>query len=231
MRAHLEGISMHKLLVASAAMLAAGISAAHAQTPDSTYTGTIYTTANTFCPRDTMPAQGQILPVVKYPALFSLVGATYGGDGRDTFGIPDMRGRSAVGAGLGPGLTKVTLGEMAGDEIVSIDAPLLSHTHSAKVVGPASATASLMASSERPTTGIAYGNYLPTFPPFTPTYATAPGTLTEMGPGSVEVSIAGAMVDVQSASSGDPEMKIPVRSPFVGLTFCIVVDGVYPPRT
>src|SRR4029077_13311133 len=63
-------------------------------------------------------------------ALFSILGTTYGGDGRTTFALPDLRGRGVIGAGTGPGLTPQALGQSGGVESVSLtEAQLPPHTH------------------------------------------------------------------------------------------------------
>lgn len=74
------------------------------------YIGEIIMGGWNFCPRHTIKADGQILPINRYTALFSLYGTNYGGDGRTTFGIPDLRGRSPVHNGQGPGLPDHRLG-------------------------------------------------------------------------------------------------------------------------
>lgn len=70
--------------------------------------------AGNFAPRGWAFCQGQLLPIASNTALFSLYGTTYGGDGRTTFGLPDLRGRAAVSAGSGPGLSNYRLGANAG---------------------------------------------------------------------------------------------------------------------
>lgn len=69
-----------------------------------------------FAPRGWAFCEGQLLPIASYNALFSLLGTIYGGDGRTTFALPDLRGRAPVHAGNGPGLTNVQLGERGGTE-------------------------------------------------------------------------------------------------------------------
>src|SRR5690242_20434903 len=71
--------------------------------------------AGNFAPRGWAFCQGQILSIAQNTALFSLLGTTYGGNGQTTFGLPDFRGRTAVGTGQGPGLPSITLGELAGE--------------------------------------------------------------------------------------------------------------------
>ncbi len=80
------------------------------------YLAEIFMTGANFCPRGTAETNGQILPINQNQALFSLLGTTYGGDGRTTFGLPDMRGRSPLHAGRGPGLSPVNLGQKGGAE-------------------------------------------------------------------------------------------------------------------
>jgi microcystin-dependent protein len=69
-----------------------------------------------FAPRGWALAEGQILPIATYSALYSLLGTYYGGDGRSTFGLPDLRGRAAIGQGTGPGLDQRRIGQKSGSE-------------------------------------------------------------------------------------------------------------------
>lgn len=78
--------------------------------------GEIQMFAGNFAPRGYAKCEGQLLSISQYSALFSLLGTTYGGDGRTTFGLPDLRGRTPLGAGRGPGLNETRLGERAGVE-------------------------------------------------------------------------------------------------------------------
>ena len=73
-----------------------------------------------FAPRGFMLCQGQLLSIAQNTALFSLLGTMYGGDGRVTFGLPDLRGRTPIGFGQGPGLSNYTQGELAGSETVTL---------------------------------------------------------------------------------------------------------------
>ena len=86
--------------------------------------------AGNFAPRNWAFCDGQLLSVASNSALFSLVGTIYGGDGRTTFALPDMRGRTAIHAGSGPGLTPRSLGQRGGSETNSMTINQLpSHTH------------------------------------------------------------------------------------------------------
>lgn len=105
---------------AISAMLATSVSVstpAHAS-PEP-FIGQLMTVGYNFCPRGWAKADGQLLPISQYSALFSLLGTMYGGDGRTTFGLPDLRGRSIIGAGQGPGLSNVRIGEKGGSERVA----------------------------------------------------------------------------------------------------------------
>ena len=76
--------------------------------------------AGNFAPRGFYLCQGQILSIAQNTALFSLLGTTYGGDGRTTFALPDLRGRVPVGQGQGPGLSNYDLGEVSGTESTTL---------------------------------------------------------------------------------------------------------------
>lgn len=80
------------------------------------FLGEISIFAGNFAPRGWALCDGQLLPISQNTALFSLLGTTYGGDGRTTFGLPDLRGRVPMHAGYGPGLTPRTLGQRGGVE-------------------------------------------------------------------------------------------------------------------
>ncbi len=73
-----------------------------------------------FCPRGWAKAEGQLLPISQNQALYSIFGTLYGGDGRTTFGLPDLRGRAPIGAGMGPGLSNRSHGEKVGSETQQI---------------------------------------------------------------------------------------------------------------
>jgi microcystin-dependent protein len=86
-----------------------------------------------FAPRGWTVLEGQLLPVNQNPALFSILGTQYGGDGRTTFGLPDLRGRSLVGKGQGPGLSNRRIGEKGGEERHRLTVQEMpAHTHEAR---------------------------------------------------------------------------------------------------
>ena len=94
------------------------------------YVGEIRMFAGNFAPRGWAFCDGQLLAVSQNDALFSLLGTIYGGDGRTTFGLPDLRGRIPIHAGEGPGLSPRRLGAKAGAEDVTLTVNQMpSHTH------------------------------------------------------------------------------------------------------
>ncbi len=80
------------------------------------FVGEIRMFGTSFCPRDWTEANGQILSIDQYVTLFSLLGTTYGGDGRTTFALPDLRGRVPISQGQGAGLSNYQLGQSGGVE-------------------------------------------------------------------------------------------------------------------
>ncbi len=94
------------------------------------FIGEIRMFGGNFAPRSWALCNGQLLPISTNTALFSILGTMYGGDGRTTFGLPDLRGRFAMSAGFGPGLSPRTMGQKAGTETVTLTTNQMpSHTH------------------------------------------------------------------------------------------------------
>ncbi|MDR8392042.1 tail fiber protein [Aliifodinibius sp. S!AR15-10] len=185
--------------------------------------------AGNFAPRGWKFCHGQILPISSNTALFSLLGAKFGGDGRTTFALPDLRGRVVVGAGRGPGLRPINDGEKGGQEETNLNvAHLPSHNHGAT----ANANLSLMATIEEGNTAVPDGNYLArglfqkdrtTSYPIYP-YSDGNGDTTLNGN-----SIAGN-IEVQTSNTGNND-PIPNRQPYQGLNYIIAVTGIFPPRS
>ncbi|HVV44978.1 MAG TPA: tail fiber protein [Bryobacteraceae bacterium] len=164
-----------------------------------------------FAPQDWAMCQGQPMPIQQNAALYSLLGIRYGGDGRTTFQLPDLRGRVPVSQGMAASGTLYEIGEQAGMEAVSLTAAQAPpHTHDLQVVG---ATGTTAAPSDLYFAGVvndASGNSHPI-------YATANGAGAPVAVNSGTVSAAG----------GGPHNNM---QPFSVLNFCISVAGIYPPR-
>lgn len=170
-----------------------------------------YASNGGWCPRGWTPATGGLLQIVDNQALYSLFGTAYGGDGRTNFGLPDLRGRAAVGTGSGTmgAIPNVTLGQKAGASQVTLTVDNLpSHTHDGVMV----------ASDSPPVTGTAEGNSLGTFAPNQPRYAEG---------GDVDVVMAPGTVQVESTGGSEPVITI---DPFLGMNFCVATVGLYPSR-
>lgn len=98
------------------------------------FLGQIIMFGGNFAPRGWAFCEGQLLAISQNQALFSILGTTYGGDGRTTFGLPDLRGRAPISAGTGPGLSSYRLGQRGGAENVTLtELQMPSHTHAATV--------------------------------------------------------------------------------------------------
>ena len=96
----------------------------------SPYVGEIRIFGGNFAPAGWMFCEGQLLPISENETLFNLIGTTYGGDGQETFALPDLRGRLPIHMGTGPGLSTYVIGEMSGTESVTLTVNQLpNHTH------------------------------------------------------------------------------------------------------
>jgi microcystin-dependent protein len=159
-----------------------------------------------FAPRNFADCDGQLLSIAQYSAVFSLLGTTYGGDGRTTFGLPDLRGRAALhhGNSTGPGLTVYSLGQKAGLANVQLNnTHMPAHTHAA------------------------VGN-------------NNEGTVAS--PDGASWAMAGADRNINLYSSGTPNVNMasllntgggqPHNNlmPFLGVRFCICLQGLFPSR-
>lgn len=101
---------------------------------DDAHLGEIMLVGFNFCPRGWATLNGQVLQINQNQSLYSLLGTTYGGDGRTTFQLPDMRSRTPVHYGSGPGLSTYTLGQKGGAESNTMNATQLPpHTHRAGI--------------------------------------------------------------------------------------------------
>lgn len=98
------------------------------------YIGVVTTVAYDFAPKNWASCNGQLLSIAQNQALFAILGTTFGGNGVNTFALPNMQSRTALGTGQGSGLNNVTLGELGGSENVSLTINNLpSHVHNGPV--------------------------------------------------------------------------------------------------
>lgn len=116
-------------------LLITAFSFSNSATAQEAMIGEVKMFAGNFAPRGWALCNGQLLQISQNSALFSILGTTYGGDGRTTFALPDLRGRVAVHSGTGNGLVRKQLGQIGGEENVNITIKNLpSHTHAIKAV-------------------------------------------------------------------------------------------------
>ncbi|MEM6769767.1 MAG: tail fiber protein [Bacteroidota bacterium] len=166
-----------------------------------------------FAPRGWAKCEGQLLPIAQNSALFSLLGTTYGGDGRTTFALPDLRGRVAVGMGRGNGLSNVNIGEKLGSETNRLTAGQLpAHQH-----GLTQASVSVPVSTEDADQDETDGNFLANSEIY---HDAANGTY-----GSGPISVTG-VTDTTGSSQAINNIQ-----PSLGLNYCIALVGIFPSRS
>ena len=169
------------------------------------YVGEIRLFAGNFAPLGWALCQGQLLSIAENDTLFSLIGTTYGGDGQQTFGLPDLRGRVPLHQGNGPGLSPRAIGELAGAETVTLTtAQLPAHSHSLVATSaPASATAG-------PAGGVL-----------------ASASVKVYGSGAPSTAMAAAAISPTSGG-GQPHQNM---APFLALNYIISLFGIYPQQS
>lgn len=123
---------MKKQITILCLVLASFISTNQSYSQTTPFIGEVVIFAGNFAPRGWALCDGQLLAISSNQALFSILGTTYGGDGRTTFGLPDLRGRAVIHGGQGPGLTSRNLGSKFGTERETLTvAQMPNHTHTA----------------------------------------------------------------------------------------------------
>ena len=164
-----------------------------------------------FAPRSWALCDGQLLAISSNSALFSLLGTTYGGDGRTTFGLPDLRGRAAMHPGSGPGLTPRSLGEKGGQENVTLTVNQIpSHSHTVNCLNsPGDQT--------------------------TPNGHFSAGSVLTGGRGSASVDMlysttANTIMATNALSNTGGSQQHTNIQPFVCVNYIIALYGVYPSR-
>jgi microcystin-dependent protein len=158
-----------------------------------------------FAPTGWAFCDGQLMPISQNTALFSLLGTTYGGDGKSTFALPDMQGNAPMQPGQGPGLSLHDLGETGGSEFVTlIESEIPAHTHQLRA---SLDDADLQIPTPTRSLAKSQGGNM---------YATA-GPLVAMSPNALP-----------PAGGSLPHNNM---QPYLTLNFCIALQGVFPPRT
>jgi len=157
-----------------------------------------------FAPKGWAWCDGQLMPLSQNTALFSLLGTTYGGDGKSNFALPDLQGRAPMHPGQGPGLSLHDLGETGGSETVTLlESEIPAHAHSMFV-----------------STQLALENI-----PVDQNLAQGDGVNLYAAPNPV-VSMSSQAL---APTGGDqPHNNL---QPYLTFYFCIALQGVFPPRT
>tara|TARA_B110000908_G_C10088299_1_gene372783 strand:+ start:155 stop:793 length:639 start_codon:yes stop_codon:yes gene_type:complete len=184
------------------------------------YIGEVKLFAGNFAPRGWAFCDGQILPIDGNQALFSILGNSYGGDGRTTFGLPDMRGRVAVGPRTGPGLSTYREGNQGGTETNTLStAQLPAHNHAA--------TGVIKASNANATTKEPAGNYFASS-----IYAINRGNIVDVlsygATSDVEMNANAIEVRVGDTGSNQAANN---RQPYLAMNYIICIQGIYPSRS
>lgn len=164
-----------------------------------------------FPPKGWATCDGQLLPINQNQGLFSLLGTTYGGDGRVNFGLPDLRARIPINQGAGH-----TLGERAGENAHTLNIGELSgHNHTVNAIQAAA--------------GSGAGGHTPTTTKYLAQASAIGGTTTDVslyGTGNPAQSF-----DPSSINSTGGNQPHENRQPYLGLNFCIALQGIFPSQT
>ncbi|ARV13484.1 phage tail protein [Gilvibacter sp. SZ-19] len=180
------------------------------------FIGEIIMFGGNFAPRGWALCEGQLLSISQNTALFSILGTTYGGDGRTTFGLPDLRGRAPIGAGNGPGLTPRPLGQKTGAETTLLQAsnlPPHNHTASLNVSGSDATQSAATANATIATPGTLSGR----------TFTATQG----FNGASPDVTLNASSVQTGNTGGGQPANNM---QPVQVVNYIIALQGVYPSR-
>jgi microcystin-dependent protein len=178
------------------------------------FIATIQPFAFQWAPRGWMSCSGQLLSMAQYSAMYALIGTTYGGNGQQTFGLPNLNGRTITGQGASTTGRTYVMGEMAGTEQVTLtQAQMPQHSHglmgttaAATTDAPGTGLMLAAANASDPTSGDAITVQI---------YGPAPAT-TALSPNSI--GIAGA------------SLPFSVMQPYLVVNYCIATQGIYPSR-
>ena len=206
-------------VIALSALAGLGVSHKPASAEANPFLADIQLTAITFCPRGWANADGQLLAISSHQALFSLLGTQFGGDGRTTFALPDLRSRIPVGSGKGAGLSNYNAGQMGGAEGVTVALPAHSHTATSVAVSNLNATDNVvdvhLPQNARLGVGAnAAGDV----------YASAGSFDTSLQAGSVTTTVTDTL-----AATGSGQLQNNLQ-PLIAMRFCIATDGQFPSR-
>lgn len=168
------------------------------------FIGELMLMGNNFCPRGYASASGQLLAISQNTALFSLLGTNYGGNGTTTFALPNLNGRAPIGVGQGPGLSNYVLGEVGGQESFTLLVTQMpTHTHLVQ------ATNSF---ADKPGPGDKF-------------LAADNNGVNKYHDGPANKTMNAGMI-----SQAGGNQPVSHRGPFLAMTWCIALQGIFPPR-
>ena len=183
------------------------------------FIGTVTIFAGSYAPSGWMLCQGQLVDIGSNVALYSIIGTTYGGDGINTFALPNFSGRVAVHAGQAPGMQSYVLGQPGGNELITLTtAQTPSHTHDLAKFAPGG----VPASSEQGTLDMPTGNVPAPVTAASYAYSTSPDPNILMG---------STVINAPSTASVVKNLApVNVVSPYVAMNYIICADGIFPPH-
>jgi microcystin-dependent protein len=200
------------------------------------FLGEIRMFGGNYAPRGWAFCQGQMMSIAQNSALFAILGTTYGGNGQTTFALPDLRGRSPVGVGQGPGLSFISQGQISGSEnvtLTSLQMPM--HTHATQsqsfdvtLTGPIAIPAATTGTTQaEPSTNTVLGPVAAAGRAGT-LYATSEADTT-LAPFDATVSgqVTPPVATIGPAGGSQP---VSIRNPYVGINFIIALEGIFPSR-
>ena len=191
------------------------------------YLGSICPVGFNFCPRSTMEADGRLLAINSNQALFALFGTMYGGDGRTTFALPDLRGRSPIGLGQGPGLSSFTQGQRGRAQTVTLTTTQLpNHSHSASTSVSVSVDSKLRANSASGDDDDPTGNVLAKRSRMR-VYSSA-GANEDMSPDAIDTTVSASATTTVGNTGGSQSFGL--RDPYLAIRYCVVLQGIFPSR-
>ncbi len=190
-----------------------------------------------FAPRSWMSCSGQLLPIAQNSALFSLLGTMYGGDGRTTFALPDLRGRAPIGMGHAPGLMDYPIGQRSGVESITIgQINLPPHSHTLTQVAVNTTTSTTVAlrtvdNSEVINETGSGANQLGSGGTMGDIFRENPNTGTADNLGGLSAtstSTSDINGHTDNTGAGQPIYQ---RSPYIAMNWCICTQGLFPSRS
>lgn len=177
------------------------------------YLGQLLLFGGNFPIRGWATCNGALLSIAQNSALFSILGTVYGGDGRNSFALPDLRGRVVIGQGDGPGLSSYVIGEAAGRETTTLTLPQMpSHNHV------------LMVNNERSTENVPDQS---TFLSQGPTAGEGPHAVTS---NIYSKAAANTSLNPRSISPSGANQPFSVQQPYLVMNYQIAMQGIFPSR-